>query len=344
MKAVIKPRINLHDRTPLQQVIPLSTPMVLFVDPASICNFKCRFCPTANTELIRQTGRHQGLLDFDLYRKLIDELRYFDAPLRVLRLYKEGEPLLHPRFADMVRYAKESGYVQYIDSTTNGSLLTPKLIDDILAAGIDRLNISVDGVSSEQYRDFTRTDVDFDRFVEHLTYLYEQRGTCEICIKIVGDILSDEEKTRFYSIFGNIADRIFIENIAPCWPGFDVEEAMGIEIKTGIYGQEIGEVQVCPYIFYSMAVNSDGSVSLCFLDWGRKLLVGDAHTETLKQIWDGRAMLQHRVTHLRGERKQSPVCAGCGQLSHCLPDNIDPYAAELLKRLIGLEGNEYDGQ
>ncbi|GAI93186.1 unnamed protein product, partial [marine sediment metagenome] len=50
MKAKIKPRINLENRTRLERVIPLSTPMILFVDPASTCNFKCKFCPTGNPE------------------------------------------------------------------------------------------------------------------------------------------------------------------------------------------------------------------------------------------------------------------------------------------------------
>ncbi|GAI93190.1 unnamed protein product, partial [marine sediment metagenome] len=56
-------------------------------------------------------------MDFELYKKIIDDLKEFDAPLKVLRLYKDGEPLLNNRFADMVRYAKGSGVVKYIDTT-----------------------------------------------------------------------------------------------------------------------------------------------------------------------------------------------------------------------------------
>jgi radical SAM protein with 4Fe4S-binding SPASM domain len=333
MKAEIKPRINLQNRTPLQEVIPLSTPMVLFVDPASVCNFKCRFCPTADADLIRKSGRWQGLLDFELYKKVIDDLKEFDKPLKVLRLYKEGEPLLHPRFSDMVRYAKNSGCVDFIDTTTNGSLLTREKIDELMDAGIDRINISVDGVSTEQYREFTRTDVDFNCFVDNIRYLYQQKGTCEICVKTVGDILSEEEKKHFYDIFGDISDRVFIENIAPCWPGFDVEESMNIEIKEGIYGQPVEEVQVCPYIFYSMAVNSDGTVSLCFLDWERRLIVGDAGSSSIKDIWNGSELRNHQWTHLNLQRRQNITCASCGQLSHCMPDNLDPFAEMLAGRL-----------
>lgn len=337
MKAAIKPRINLDDRTPLQEVIPLSTPFVLFVDPASTCNFRCAFCPTGDRDLIESTGRWQGRMGFDVYKKVIDDLSEFDRPLKVLRLYKEGEPLLHTCFADMVRYARESGHVEYIDTTTNGYLLNPEKFGPILDAGIDRINISVDGMSAEQYWEFTKTRVDFDRFVENIRQLYERKGDCEICIKIPGDILSEEDKRRFFDIFGDIADRVFVENFAPCWPAFDVEERTGIKITEGIYGNAIREVLVCPYIFYSMAVNTDGTVSLCFLDWARKLTIGDVRTHSLKAIWNGELAYQHRVAHLRGCRKDDPTCAACGQLSHCLPDNIDLHAPMLLERVLSLK-------
>lgn len=337
MRAQVKPRINLDDRTPLQEVIPLSTPFVLFVDPASTCNFRCAFCPTGDRELIRSTGRWQGQIDFDLYKKVVDDLGEFDRPLRVLRLYKEGEPLLHPRFADMVRYARESGHVEYIDTTTNGYLLTPDRVDPILEAGIDRINISIDGMSTGQYWEFTKTRVDFEGFVSNIRRLYERKGRCEICIKIPGDILSKEDKQRFFDTFGDIADRVFIENFAPCWPGFDVEERTGITITEGIYGNTVKEVSVCPYIFYSMAVNSDGTVSLCFLDWARTLVIGDVRNQSLQAVWNGKLMREHRIAHLQDRRKDNPTCATCGQLSHCLPDNIDPYASALLERLVSLK-------
>ncbi len=333
MKADIKPRINLDNRTPLQEVIPLATPFVLFVDPASACNFQCTFCPTGDRDLIKSTGRWQGRLDFELYKKVIDDLGEFDRPLKVLRLYKEGEPLLHTRFADMVRYAKESGHVQYIDTTTNGHLLTPDKVGPILDAGINRINISVDGMSDEQYWEFTRTRVNFDQFVENIQWLYAHKGHCEICVKIPGDILSEGDKQRFFDTFGDISDRVFIENFAPCWPHFDVEERTGIHITQGIYGNVIQEVAVCPYIFYSMAVNTDGTVSLCFLDWARTLKVGDVRVQSLKAIWNGESMHRHQVAHLHGLRKDDPTCAACGQLSHCLPDNIDAYTERLLKRI-----------
>lgn len=332
LKASIKPRINQENRTKLETVIPLATPMVLFVDPSSACNFKCKFCPNGDADLIRKTGRWQGAMDLSLYKKVIGDLKEFGEPLKVLRLYKDGEPFLNSNFAEMVRYAKENGVARFIDTTTNGSLLQLERIKPALDAGIDRINISVDGLSSDQFLSFTGVKVDFEKYVDSIRRLYEMKGSCEICIKIAGDFLSEDDKARFYSIFGNYADRIFIENVAPCWPEFDVENLLGISISKGIYDQPIKEVMTCPYIFYSLSVNSDGTVSLCFLDWSRKLIVGDVRNESLKDIWNGERLLRYRINHLRGKRKEDSVCGVCGQLTHCQPDNIDPYAEMLLKR------------
>lgn len=334
MKAEIKPRINLQGRTRLETVIPIETPFVLFVDPSSSCNFRCKFCPNSDKKLIKETGRWQGQMDFGLYKKIIDDLKEFDRPLKVLRLYKDGEPFLNKHFADMIRYAKEKGVAEFIDTTTNGYLLDYDHIKPVLDAGLDRINISLDGMSDAQFLEFTGVKVDFAKFVDNVRKLHEMKGNCEICIKIAGDYLTEEEKKRFFDTFGDYADRIFIENIAPCWPEFDVQDRLGVNIEKGIYNQEITGVNTCPYIFYSMSVNADGLVSLCFLDWARKLVIGDVRKQSVKEVWDGRPMYDHRVLHLSGKRSENEVCGQCGQLSHGLPDNIDPYAGELLQKVI----------
>ena len=122
------PRIDIHDRLELKNALPLRTPYVIHIDPSDTCNFRCKFCPSGNPELMQKTrGRGHGPMDFDLYKGIIDSLQEFPDPIRVIRLYKEGEPLVNKHFADMVRYAKSSSKVLRVDTTTNASLLTPEL-------------------------------------------------------------------------------------------------------------------------------------------------------------------------------------------------------------------------
>ncbi|MEW6219632.1 MAG: radical SAM/SPASM domain-containing protein [Thermodesulfobacteriota bacterium] len=332
MKAAVKPRIELENRTRLETVIPIPVPFLVFLDPCDLCNFQCKFCPTGNRELIRSIRRPSGLMDFDLYRKVVDDLAGFGAPVKVLRLYKDGEPLLHPRFADMVRYAKKSGCALQVDTTTNASLLNPERNLELIAAGLDRIHISLEGMSAEAYQEFSRYPLDFDRFVDNIRHLYEHRQQCLICIKVIGDDLAEEEKSRFFEVFGNIADRVFIEHVAPCWPGFQMQ-GVAPNPDCGIYGQAIREVTVCPYIFYSLSINTDGTVSLCFLDWSHELIIGDLATESLVDIWNGDRLYEYRRLHLQKRRAEHPICAACGQLSYCMPDDIDAHAADLLQRL-----------
>ena len=127
MKAKQIPRIDIHDRMELKNALPLRTPYVIYIDPSDTCNFRCKFCPSGNLELMKKTrGRGHGPMDFEKYKGIIDSLKEFPDPIRVIRLYKEGEPLVNPRFADMVRYAKQSPRVLRVDTTTNASLLTPE--------------------------------------------------------------------------------------------------------------------------------------------------------------------------------------------------------------------------
>lgn len=333
MLAEIKPRIDLKNRTKLETVIPLSVPFIINVDPSDACNFQCKFCPTGDRQLMKATsGRVHGIMDLNLYKKIIDDICEFEKPIKVLRLYKDGEPLLNPRFPEMIAYAKDKKCSERIDTTTNASLLNPRKNLEIIGAGLDRINISIEGVNASQYAEFSKCEVVFEELVDNIRHFYENRKQCEMIVKINGDCLTKVDKNRFYEIFGNIADGVYIEHVMSCWPGFELN---GVEVNQeyGIYGQEISEVLVCPYIFYSFSINSDGMASACFLDWSRKLIIGDANAQSVRDIWNGDKLYELQKLFLSKERKGHPVCGQCGQLSHGLPDDIDSFAGELLHKL-----------
>ena len=168
------------------------------------------------------------------------------------------------------------------------------------------------------------------------------KGNCEIVVKIPGELITEAQRQQFFDTFGDHCDRIFVENFAPCWPEFDIEEHTGVKISKGIYQQDIGDTDTCPYIFYGYSVNADGLVSSCFLDWGRKLVIGDVRQQSMKEIWNSERMNALRLQHLEGRRRQNGVCGNCGQLSHCLPDNIDAHRLVLLdkfKKLVPVNPN-----
>ena len=340
MKAKYEPRIDLVNRTPLETVIPLSTPFVVFVDPSDACNFKCRFCPTSDRALMKLAGRPWKQMSFDLFKKIADDMTEFPEQVEVLRMYKDGEPLLNKRLADMIKYAKDVGASKRIDTTTNAALLTKDKGKEIADAGLDRINISIYGLSNEHYKEFSGVKLEFERVLANVRDFYEVRGNCEMLVKIQGDTLSSQEKEMFLQQFGDYSDKIYIEHIMSCWPEFELR-GVDINQEHGIYGQEIKEVNACPYPFYSFSINSDGLSSVCFLDWGRKMIVGDVRDQSVKEIWNGEKLKAFRKMFLEGERRKHPQCGKCGQMTHGLPDNIDPYREELLHTLT--QSGYFDG-
>lgn len=322
-------------RTRLETVIPLKTPFIIFLDPSSACNLRCQFCPCgrAHDDLwTEEKKRSVGFLPMDLFRKIVDDCADFPDKIKVLRLYKEGEPLLNPHFAEMVAYAKQSGHFLGVDTTSNGTLLQPKLNRDIVKAGLDRINISIEGLNSKEYEEVSGVQLDFDELCNNIRDLYEHKGQCHIFIKTIVDYYegsaTDARRQKFYDLFGDICDEISFEYTSPCWPGFG-QEGLG---EKGIYGNKIERHLICPRIFYILTINSDGTASECHVDWNRQLVIGDARKETVTELW--KKLDVHRIAHLKGNRDKMPGCSVCLEPDAAAMDNIDSYREELLRKFL----------
>lgn len=261
------------------------------------------------------------MMNWNLYRHIIDQFKFFPNKIKTLRLYMMGEPLLNPNFSDMVWYARQSHYFDRIDTTTNGLLLNEKLIRQFILAGLDKIFISVP-------KDYN------NKYIKNIEYLHNYSdGRCETFVKIAGDYMTAEEIDKFLFSFSKICNFISIEHTADCWPGFKTEN---LNKSYGIYGQKLpeGSVLVCPYPFYSLSINSNGTVSYCFLDWKQEMVLGDLKIEKIKNIWNGEKISNIRKCMLKGLRNTLLNCKECNQLLYGMPDNIDMYATELLKRIV----------
>lgn len=316
-------RIQIENRTELAKEIPLESPYCIFIDPSSICNFKCKFC-------MNHKIKNPGIMSFDTYKKIINSLKEFENPVKTIRLYGFGEPLLNKHFADMVKYAKQSNKVLNVDTTTNGSLFTYDLSRKIIEAGIDRINISINGLSSKQYKEFTGKDINFDQMVENLTFLYSIKKKTTIFIKINGDYLTSVEKQKFFNIFKPISDGCDIEHTAECWYDTEIEN---VNKEVGVYGQPLDNMKVCPYPLYSFTIHADGQAVICFLDWNKKIPIGNIKQNSVKEIWNGPKLKKLQIMMLEQKRENHPICKNCKQLIFGMAVNLDEHSTEILKKM-----------
>lgn len=323
--------LRAKDRQALQEIVPLSTPFVVYIDPTNKCNFLCEFCPTADKPLLRQVGRPGATMSMELFKKIIADLKAFERPLKLLSLYKDGEPTMNKNFPEMVRHAKEQKVAERIWTKTNGSQLRPEFNQKIIDAGLDMIHISVESTSAEGFYRVAKAKIDYDLFVENIADLYRRRGNCKIYIKIADDHLTKEEIEKFYADFQPISDFIAIERLMG-WSHSEVKDfTLGMN-PTTYDGLPLIPKIACAYPFYVMAVNADGSVSVCGNDWSYKTTVGNVKERQLTDIWNGEEMFQFRKMMLEGRRGENAACKNCYYLQ-IVPDNIDDHREAMLKRL-----------
>lgn len=329
MKAKNQNIVN-KSRTPLEKVIPLSSPYAIAIDPSNLCNFKCNFCAMQySTEV--QSYKKQ-LMDFELYKKIIDDLTVFPKKLKVLRINGQGEPLLNKNLPQMIKYAKEKNISEYIEIITNGSLLNPELNRALVDSGVDRIRISVEALSENKYKEIANATINFEKFVENIKDLYEHRNSVEIYIKIVDvAVPTEEEKKKFFNIFGDICDTIFIDSVIPLWSDFELDN---LKTQTGVHGQEIVPVKICPFVFYQCIVNPDGQVTACCADWKRKLILGDLTKDSFQNIWNGDTMKNFWIDMASGKKDKYEMCRKCLLPTYDCNDNIDEYGTLILDNLI----------
>lgn len=313
-------------RTKLETVIPLETPLEVQMAVASICNFKCIYCP------MTKVRSKKGIMSFKLFKKIIDDLDEFPGKVKTIRLMREGEPLLNKRFVDMVRYAKLKQPTAIVDTVTNASLLTHKLSDEILAAGLDKLHISFQGMNSEVWKRLCGVTINFDRLVENILYFCNHRKNCKVFIKVPDIGVTEEEKKAFFDLFGPHVDEMTEECIFPAWPNWDVSHLQK-DPNMGYYGKpKTDTVKVCAIPFYDLSIDYKGIVSACCNDWEDKTNMGDMNKQSLYEIWNGKKLNDFRRMQLQGKRFEDELCKDCHALEYCKPDIIDEYAPQLLEK------------
>jgi hypothetical protein len=133
-------------------------PSRMFIECTAACNLSCfEACCAPETGITRT--RQAGMLDFDLFTRVIDEV---GPTLGRIDFFNYGEAFLHKRAVEMCEYIKSRYPHVYVYTSTNGTALTEEAARRLVHSGIDEVTFSIDGARQEtyaQYRQRGRFDV-----------------------------------------------------------------------------------------------------------------------------------------------------------------------------------------
>lgn len=316
-------------RMELHRVLPLAAPFSLHIYPSFYCNFKCSYClHSMDAAALEKKGFRRQYMDFDIYRKAIDDAAAQGWRLKALLFAGHGEPLLHRQIAEMVAYAKEKDIAERIEIVTNGSLLTHELSDALIAAGLDRLRVSIQGVSAAEYREVCGAAIQFDRFVEQLQYFYDHKTNTNVYIKIIDIALKNPgDRERFENIFRSAADEVAVEYAIPFVPEIDLERLSGKSKQ----GCDV-HTDICAMPFYMLVLYPNGDILPC-CSTEVPVVLGNVARQSLGGIWDSGDRTAFLLRQLEGAHTL-PVCSRCSVPAFGLQegDSLEGYQEQLKEK------------
>lgn len=265
----------------------------VYVEITNICNMSCSFCHGH-----KRAPRRMTMEEFTLILdKLTDQTKYIYYHLM-------GEPLIHPLLPEFIKMAGGRGYKSII--TTNGTLLNERG-EDLLFAGVHKVNISLHSFENREEEDFIRYVCDLAEFAKNAA----SKGT--IVVFRLWNKGFDGGKN-------DSALKLLKETISGDW----VENTRGIRIRDKIYlewGDRFewpdsdAEIKGTKFFCYGLkdqfGILSDGTVVPCCLDSDGIIHLGNIFEEDIDAILNSKRAVD-MVEGFQCGVASEELCKRCG--------------------------------
>ena len=316
----------------------------LYIEVTTRCNLRCRTC-------IRNIW-DDPLEDMSsqTFQRLVSSLKDLPGLERVI-FTSFGEPLIHPGLLDMVKAVRSLDLAVTIG--TNGLLLSPKVVHEIIRLGVDRLMISIDGGKPDTFARVRGALL--SRVIANIKRLNNEKNklgslTPAVGIEFVALRSNIDELDELVSLSSQLGvSRLLVSNVLPYTAEMLSEVLYGYEpvpplkaqswaLRAGAWvlwaGQELprmhwGAERRCRFVQnHAVVVGWDGNVSPCYalshnysyyaIDGKKKqvhrYILGNVNQTPLTEIW-----MSEEYVRFRSEVKafHFPSCPDCDLRETC---------------------------
>jgi radical SAM protein with 4Fe4S-binding SPASM domain len=301
---------------------PWGWPTHLQIEPTNRCNLRCALCPvTAGMD------RPSGHMDFNLYKKFIDEIGDY---VFLILLWDWGEPFLNPSIYEMISYAKQKGIK--VVSSTNGHLFAKiDQANKLIASGLDSIIFAVDGISQETYEPY-RQGGDLKSVLQGIQMVVERKRALKSKTPLVNFRLivmkhNEHEIPKLKELARSLqVDALTLKTLNPVNRDFYAQDKSEDRIQNEFLpddyryrrfrydstGQNVIRIKLnpCKQLWNNPVIHWNGTVCTCSYDPKEKHVLGDLNQESFKNIWDGAPYRDLRRQFRQGWKKL-PLCGDC---------------------------------
>ena len=279
----------------------------LYIEISNICNLQCSFCP--------EVERDKNVMSPSDFEKILIQAL---TQAKQICLHLMGEPTAHPQFDQIIKLCEK--YEAKVILTTNGTLL--KRHQELLASkSISQINFSVhsfrDNFSDKELHSYLLPILEFSRELHqrnpetYINYRLWNLGANDLAEKANDDVYDLVE--RYFDVKINrrqgsgrfkskkIWNRVYFHFDSRFeWPSPD--------------RPLISENGTCHALSSHAAIHADGTVVACCLDKEARLDLGNAHKQSLSEIFNSERATKMRQGFSKGELVED-LCRRCDYIT-----------------------------
>ncbi len=322
------------DRQILYKILPLDTPLSVDIHITHLCNFKCNYCILSNPSAFEKSGLPQGAMTWETFSLLVEQLKEFPSKIKMITMSGIGEATTHPQIVDMVKTLHDANVTDKVQIITNAALLTPELGEQLVAAGLGELRVSLQGLNAKSYAEIAGRQIDWDKFYSNLCHFSKIKGECALKVKIADTALESGDKEKFYNLFGDICDAVAVEHIYDAWAhnGWSLDIAQKPSVKTR-YGLELRKITVCRFPFTRFDILPNGMFTqVCHVCFGHEKFIRES---SVVEQWNSAGQKELQISMLKNGRPQYPMCQICNFCEGTWhpEDLLEGHEEEILERI-----------
>lgn len=289
------------------------------IELTNICNFKCKHCYLSDSE--------KNFLDTSFVKRILDELKDLGC---VMLLLTGGEPFLHPDFIDIYIYAKKKGFI--ITVYTNGSYLNKDNIEIFKKYKPYLIEISLYGIDSKSYSNFTQVDDSFTKVKNALNLLNDNNINFRLKTMLIKHTYPYIDEMKSIANKYSVQFRWDSYIIPTLNGGIDIlsehlldDETMSSAIlndidrkklivskmclpKETITGNEKKKLYICDAGKTNIFISADAKLSMCVI---AREPYFELKTTSLKEAWD--KLYEYSETPM----PQDHPCFNCEKINIC---------------------------
>jgi len=292
-----------------------SSPYILFLEPLYYCNLDCPLCDRQSFPDARKNDA--GRLSAELYDKILDEIGDY---LFQIQIFGQGEPMLD---WDLTKQIIQKAHRRRIFTlvSTNSTLITPRIAEEVVSCGLDHLVCAIDGISQKSY-ELYRTGGKVAEAMAGMKRVLDQREKQRSKMEIEWQFLVHKHNVHEVPEARKIAADlgVFIR-FAPLrgmeWDKNLEKYWLPDKASLAASAKPVGEVMTdfpCYFLWRSLVLNSNGKVARCLI-YQNVSQYANLNEQSVLSAYNHPSVQQARKLFRKDEKPdgQAPApCFGCG--------------------------------